>query len=175
MMIRCNMLYPYYPQVPLITWYFPFFLANWLWQTGPRLLCPGNQAMRLILGGTGGRDITHSSASSSLYLFIYFLFILTLFTVDLKLLIDTHKKSLYSLYSNNIELIDSNSGRTSWQTHTHICTHIHQRSTQGNASFPVQRVFWCSLYKSYMLHIYFTKPARTLQRHPFFNFSFKNA
>ena len=133
--------------------------------------------MHLILGVTGGRDITHSSASLSLYLFIYFLFIFTLFTVDLKLLIDTQKKSLYSLCSNNIELIDSNSGRTSWQTHTHthICTHIHQRSTQGNASILVQRVFWCSPYKSYMLHIYFTKPARTLQRHPFFNFSFKNA
>ena len=40
-------------------------------------------------------------------LFIY-LFIFTLFTVDLKLLIYT-KKSLYSLYSNNIELIDVNS------------------------------------------------------------------
>ena len=38
--------------------------------------------------------------------FIYFIF--TLFTVDLKLLIYT-KKSLYSLYSNNIELIDVNS------------------------------------------------------------------
>ena len=42
-----------------------------------------------------------------IYLFIY-LFILTLFTVDLKLLIYT-KKSLYSLYSNNIELTDVNS------------------------------------------------------------------
>ena len=42
-----------------------------------------------------------------IYLFIY-LFIFTLFTVDLKLLIYT-KKSLYSLYSNNIELIDVNS------------------------------------------------------------------
>ena len=74
---------------------------------------------------------------------IYFiLFVFTLFTVDLKLLIYTQKKSLYSLYSNNIELIDVNSVTeqemqsfpnqflksmwTSWQTHTHICTHIHQ-------------------------------------------------
>ena len=71
------------------------------------------------------------------YLFIY-LFILTLFTVDLKLLIYT-KKSLYSLYSNNIELTDVNSVTeqemqsfpnqflksmwTSWQTHTHLYTH----------------------------------------------------
>ena len=39
--------------------------------------------------------------------FIY-LFIFTLFTVDLKLLIYT-KKSLDSLYSNNIELIHVNS------------------------------------------------------------------
>ena len=39
-----------------------------------------------------------------IYLFIY-LFIFTLFTVDLKLLIYT-KKSLYSLYSNNVQLID---------------------------------------------------------------------
>ena len=43
-----------------------------------------------------------------IYLFIYLLifnfFIFTLFTVDLKLLIYT-KKSLYILYSNNIELI----------------------------------------------------------------------
>ena len=131
MMIHCNMLYPCYPQVPLITWYFPFFLANWLWQTRPRLLCPGNLAMHLILGVTGGRDITHSSASLSLYLFIYFLFIFTLFTVDLKLLIDTQKKSLYSLCSNNIELIDSNSGRTSWQTHTH--THLYTHSSKKHS------------------------------------------
>ena len=40
-------------------------------------------------------------------LFIY-LFVFTLFTADLKLLFYT-KKSLYSLYSNNIELIDVNS------------------------------------------------------------------
>ena len=40
--------------------------------------------------------------------FILFLFIFTLFTVDLKLLIYT-QKSLYSLYSNNIEVIDVNS------------------------------------------------------------------
>ena len=36
------------------------------------------------------------------------MFIFTLFTVDLKLLIYTQKKSLYSLYSNNIELINVN-------------------------------------------------------------------
>ena len=36
---------------------------------------------------------------------IIYLFIFTSFAVDLKLLIYT-KKSLYSLYSNNIELID---------------------------------------------------------------------
>ena len=134
-------------------------------------------------------SLTGISINSLEILFIY-LFIFTLFTVDLKLLIYT-KKSLYSLYSNNIELIDVNSVAeqdmqsfpnqffksmwTSWQTHTHICTHIHQSTTPGNASIPVQWVFWCSLYKSYMLQIYFTKPTRTLQRHPFFNFSFKNA
>ena len=44
-----------------------------------------------------------------LYRIIYlFYFIFTLFTVDLKLLIYT-KKSLYSLYSNNIELTDVSS------------------------------------------------------------------
>ena len=42
-----------------------------------------------------------------IYLFIY-LFIFTLFTVDLKLLIYT-KKSLYSICSNNMELIDVSS------------------------------------------------------------------
>ena len=72
-----------------------------------------------------------------IYLFIY-LFIFTLFTVDLKLLIYT-KKSLYSLYSNNVQLIDVTSVTkqemqslpkeflksmwTSWQTHTHLFTH----------------------------------------------------
>ena len=45
------------------------------------------------------------SLFNNVYLF-YFIF--TLFTVDLKLLIYT-QKSLYSLYSNNIELIDVNS------------------------------------------------------------------
>ena len=39
---------------------------------------------------------------------LFILFIFTLFTVDLKLLIYT-KKSLYSLYNNNIELSDVNS------------------------------------------------------------------
>ena len=69
--------------------------------------------------------------------FVY-LFIFTLFTVDLKLLIYT-KKSLDSLYSNNIELIHVNSVTeqkmqsfpkeflksmwTNWQTHTHLFTH----------------------------------------------------
>ena len=57
--------------------------------------------------------------------------------------------------------------------HTHICTHIHQSTTPGNASIPVQWVFWCSLYKSYMLQIYFTKPTRTSQRHPFLIFLLK--
>ena len=49
---------------------------------------------------------------------------------------------------------------TSWQTHTqtHICTNIHQSTTPRNASIPVQWVFLCSLYKTYMLQIYFTKP-----------------
>ena len=54
--------------------------------------------------------------------------------------------------------------------YTHICSHIDQRNTQRNASIPVQWVFWCSLYKSYKLQIYFTKLTRILQRHPFFNF-----
>ena len=74
-----------------------------------------------------------------LFYFIIFIFIFTLFTVDLKLLIYTHKKSLYSLYSNNIELIDVNSVteqeiqpfpkeslksmRTDWQTYTYLFTH----------------------------------------------------
>ena len=53
---------------------------------------------------------------------------------------------------------------------TQICSHIDQRNTQGNTSIPVQWVFWCSLYKPYMLQIYFKKPTRTLQKHPFFNF-----
>ena len=44
--------------------------------------------------------------------------------------------------------------------HTHICTHIHQSTTPGNASIPVQWNFWCSLHKSYMLQIYFTKPTQ---------------
>ena len=120
---------------------------------------------------------------------IFYLFGFTLFTVDLKLLIYT-KNSLYSLYSNNIVLIDVNSAlNRRWNLsqknfsnqceqacrQTHICSHIDQRNSQSNASITVQWVFWCSLYKSYMLQIYFTKPTRTLQRHPFFNFSFKNA
>ena len=69
-----------------------------------------------------------------IYLFIYFIF--TLF--DSKLRIYT-KKSLYSLYSNNIELIDVDSANeremqsfpkeflkslwTSWQTQTHLFMH----------------------------------------------------
>ena len=69
--------------------------------------------------------------------FTFYLFC-TLFTADLKLLIYT-KKSLYSLYSYNIELIDVNSVTeqemqsfpkeflksmwTSYQTHTHLFTH----------------------------------------------------
>ena len=116
--------------------------------------------------------------------FIY-LFIFTLFTVDLKLLIYT-KKPLYSLYSNNIELIDVNfvteqdmqsfpkeflkSMRTNWQTHTH--THWSKKHSKEN-SIPVLWVFWYSLYKSYMLQIYFTKPTGTLQRHPFLIFLLK--
>ena len=82
--------------------------------------------------------------------------------------------------SNNIELNDVNSVtkqemesfpkeflesiRTNWQIH------IDQINTQRNAFITVQWVSWCSLYKSYMLQIYFTRPTR----HPFFNFSFKN-
>ena len=78
-----------------------------------------------------------------IYLFIYFIF--TLFTVDLKLLIYT-KKSLYCLYSNNIELIDVNSVKeremqsfpkeflksmwTSWQTHTHLFTHSSKKHSR---------------------------------------------
>ena len=94
-----------------------------------------------------------SSECMVLYRIIYlFYFIFTLFTVDLKLPIYT-KKSLYSLYGNNIELTDVSSVTeqemqsfpkkflksmwTSWQTHTHICSHIHQRNTQENASIPV--------------------------------------
>ena len=120
---------------------------------------------------------------SKIYLFICFHFIYSWLKI-------THlhtKKSLYSLYSNNIELIDINSVTeqemqsvpnqflksmwTSWQTHTHICTYIHQSTTPANSSIPMQWVFWWSLYKSYMLQIYFTKTTRTFQRHPFFNFS----
>ena len=73
-----------------------------------------------------------------IYLFyLFYLFIFSLFTVDLKLLIYT-KKSLYSLYSNNIELTDVKSVTeqemqsfpkeflksmwTSRQTHTHLFT-----------------------------------------------------
>ena len=48
---------------------------------------------------------TKTKLTAFTYLFIFFF---TLFTADLKLLIYT-KKSLYSLYSNNIELIDVNS------------------------------------------------------------------
>ena len=78
------------------------------------------------------------------YLFIY-LFIFTLFTVDLKLLIYT-KKSLYSLYSNNVQLIDVTSVTkqemqslpkeflksmwTSWQTHTHLFTHSSKKHSR---------------------------------------------
>ena len=58
--------------------------------------------------------------------------------------------------------------------HTHICSYTDQRNIQRNASIPVQWVFWFSLYESYMLQIYFTKPTQALKRHPFFNFSFKN-
>ena len=58
--------------------------------------------------------------------------------------------------------------------HKHICSHIDQKITQGNVSIPVQRVFWCSLYKSYILQIYFIKARRTLQRDPFINFPFKS-
>ena len=58
--------------------------------------------------------------------------------------------------------------------HIHICSHIDQKKAQGNVSIPLQRVFWCSLYKSYILQIYFTKPTRTLQRDPFINFPFKS-
>ena len=56
--------------------------------------------------------------------------------------------------------------QTGW--HTHIYSHINQRKTQRNASIHVQWVFRCSLYKSYMLKIYFTKPTWTLQRNAFF-------
>ena len=120
------------------------------------------------------------------YLLIFFYF--TSFTVDLKLLVFT-KKYLHSLYSNKIESINVNSVDeqemhsfpkkflksmwTNWQTHTHLFSHLWSNN-QRNASIPVQWVFWCSLYKSYMLQIFFTKLTRTLQRHPFFNFSFKN-
>ena len=106
---------------------------------------------------TARSSITHSY-KLFIYLF-YFHFIYSWLKI-------THlhkKKSLYSLYSNNIELVDVSSFTeqemqsfpnqffksmwTSWQTHTHthICTHIHQSTTPGNASIPVQWVFWCSL------------------------------
>ena len=81
---------------------------------------------------------TSKSRKETQFLLKVFLFIFTLFAVDLKLLIYT-KKSLYSLYSNNIELIDVNSVTeqemqflpkeflkstwTNWLTHTHLFTH----------------------------------------------------
>ena len=58
--------------------------------------------------------------------------------------------------------------------HIHICSHNKKKITQGNVSIPVQRVFWCSLYKSYILQTYFIKARRTLQRDPFINFPFKS-
>ena len=64
--------------------------------------------------------------------------------------------------------------RTHAHAHTHTCSHTDQRNTQINVSILVLWVFWCSLYKSYLLQIYFRKRKWTLQRHPFFNFSFKN-
>ena len=95
---------------------------------------------------------------------------------------------MYSLYSNNIELIDVNSVNeqekqffpkeflrsmwTSWQTHTHLFTHWPKKYSKERL-IPVQWVFYCSLYKSYMLQIYFIKPTRTLQRHPFLIFLLK--
>ena len=76
---------------------------------------------------------------------IIYLLIFTSFAVDLKLLIYT-KKSLYSLYSNNIELIDDYSVTeqemqsfpkeflksmwTSWQTHTHLFTHSSKKHSR---------------------------------------------
>ena len=78
--------------------------------------------------------------------FIY-LFIFTLLTVDLKLLIYT-KKPLYSLYSNNIELIDVNFVteqdmqsfpkeflKSCQQTGRHIHIRIYQRNTQRKIPF----------------------------------------
>ena len=56
--------------------------------------------------GTHPKTASRLSCKKSDLLFILFIF--TLFTVDLKLLIYT-QKSLYSLYSNNIEVIDVNS------------------------------------------------------------------
>ena len=118
-------------------------------------------------------------------LFIY-LFIFTSLTVDLKLLIYT-KKALCSLYGNNIATSTLSLSRKcnlsrknfsdqceKTDRHRHICSHIDQINIQTNAFIPVQWVFCCSLYKSYMLQIYFAEPTRTLQRHSFLNFSFKN-
>ena len=55
--------------------------------------------------GTHPKTASQLSCKKSDLLFILFIF--TLFTVDLKLLIYRHL--LYSLYSNNIEVIDVNS------------------------------------------------------------------
>ena len=89
-------------------------------------------------------SLTGISINSLEILFIY-LFIFTLFTVDLKLLIYT-KKSLCNLYSNNIELIDVTSVTeqemqsfpkeflrsmwTNWQTHTHFFTHLSKKHSK---------------------------------------------
>ena len=83
------------------------------------------------------------------------------------------KKNLFICLFNYLFIYLSKSMWTNRQTYTHLFTHW-PKITQGNVSIPVQRVFWCSLYKSYILQIYFIKARRTLQRDPFINFPFKS-
>ena len=82
------------------------------------------------------------------------------------------KKNLFIYLFNYLFIYLSQCEQTG--RHIHICSHIDQKKAQGNVSIPLQWVFWCSLYKSYILQIYFTKPTRTLQRDPFINFPFKS-
>ena len=100
-----------------------------------------------------------------IYVYLFYLFIYLLFIyrwLKIAFIPSPPKKSIYSLYSNNIKLIDVNSVAkqemvsfpeeyfesvwTSWQTHTHTqtqtytCSRVDQRNTQKNASIPVQWV-----------------------------------
>ena len=53
--------------------------------------------------------------------------------------------------------------------HPHLFTHWSKKHSN-------ERLHSCAVkflvFKPYLLQIYFTKPTRTLQKHPFFNFSF---